>query len=264
MFRLRLQSSIQPYIMFLLSKRPHRFLLLPNMKSDSRSSFSIIFYSRSGFEKNRSILMPESTAALLARCHLCCITTATALHAVHHCTLAQCQPMLKGSKIFAILIQSSCVMQSDAKPIVQSSCLIQPGLYPKNLFKHLTAVFNTVWLSISDPEEFFRNPVRSDSGSELQNPIGSRSGNRITFNTGTHWIWHGPRPVTKGPLRCFRPAFIIFCPHLEKCVGKQRWARTRTGSDLMRTETTFAGSGLDRTEKIFVVLMWLFWKYKQI
>jgi len=33
---------------------------------------------------------------------------------------------------------------------------------------------------------FFRNPVRSGYGSELQNPVGSRSGNRILFNTGEH------------------------------------------------------------------------------
>jgi len=37
-------------------------------------------------------------------------------------------------------------------------------------------VINEVWISISDPVEFFQNPVRSGSGSELQNPVGSRSG----------------------------------------------------------------------------------------
>jgi len=30
---------------------------------------------------------------------------------------------------------------------------------------------------------FFQNPVRSGSGSEVQNPVGSQSGNRIMFNT---------------------------------------------------------------------------------
>jgi len=36
----------------------------------------------------------------------------------------------------------------------------------------------------------------------------------------------------------------------------QRWARIRTGSDWIRTAIFFkiGGSGLDRTEKIFVVL----------
>jgi len=34
----------------------------------------------------------------------------------------------------------------------------------------------------------------------------------------------------------------------------------RTGSGL---KLTLAGLGLDRTEKIFVVLMWLFWKYQK-
>ena len=33
---------------------------------------------------------------------------------------------------------------------------------------------------------FFRKPFQSASGSELQNPVGSRSGNRIVFNTGLY------------------------------------------------------------------------------
>jgi len=44
-------------------------------------------------------------------------------------------------------------------------------------------MIKAVWISISDPVEFFLNPVRSGSGSELQNPVASRSGNRIMFNT---------------------------------------------------------------------------------
>ena len=54
----------------------------------------------------------------------------------------------------------------------------------------------------------------------------------------------------------------------------QRWARIRTASNWIRTEANFGGmrtgsdcnflkiggSGLGRTEKIFGVLMWLFWK----
>jgi len=54
---------------------------------------------------------------------------------------------------------------------------------------------------------------------------------------------------------------------------QQRWARTRSGSGLLpilagstldRTAIFFkiGGSALDRTEKTFVVLMWLFWKYQ--
>ena len=34
---------------------------------------------------------------------------------------------------------------------------------------------------------FFQNPVQSGSGSELQNPVGSRSRNWIMFNTGTSY-----------------------------------------------------------------------------
>jgi len=44
-------------------------------------------------------------------------------------------------------------------------------------------VINAVWISISDPVEFFGNSVRSGSGSELQNLVGSQSGNRTMFNT---------------------------------------------------------------------------------
>jgi len=45
-------------------------------------------------------------------------------------------------------------------------------------------VIKAVWVSISNPVEFFQNPVRSGSGSELENPVGLRSGNRIMINTG--------------------------------------------------------------------------------
>jgi len=47
-------------------------------------------------------------------------------------------------------------------------------------------VINAVWISVSEPVEFFRNPVRSGSGLEFQNPVGSRSGNWIMFNAGTN------------------------------------------------------------------------------
>jgi len=51
----------------------------------------------------------------------------------------------------------------------------------------LTAVINALWMSTSDLVEFFRNPVRSESSSELRNPVGLRSWNRIMFNTV--WFW---------------------------------------------------------------------------
>ena len=37
---------------------------------------------------------------------------------------------------------------------------------------------------ISGPLELFQNTVRSGASPELQNPVGSRSGNQIMFNTG--------------------------------------------------------------------------------
>jgi len=43
---------------------------------------------------------------------------------------------------------------------------------------------NAIWISISDPVEFFQNPVRSGTGPEFQNPVGMRSGKRIVFNAG--------------------------------------------------------------------------------
>jgi len=49
-------------------------------------------------------------------------------------------------------------------------------------------VTNAVWISISNPVEFFQNPVQFGSGSEVQNPVGSQSGNLIMFNTGVHVI----------------------------------------------------------------------------
>ena len=79
------------------------------------------------------------------------------------------------------------VIRSDPDPLDLSKYLMQSGLYPKKtLIKPFTAVINAVWISKSDPVEIFRNLVRSGSGCELQNPVGSRSGNRIMFNTDAH------------------------------------------------------------------------------
>jgi len=75
-------------------------------------------------------------------------------------------------------------------------------------------VINVVWISISDPVVFFQNPV--GSGSEVQNPVGSRSGNLIMFNTGVHVILNikrmrkefGQQNVAKEKLSVtYRPAF---------------------------------------------------------
>jgi len=75
-------------------------------------------------------------------------------------------------------------IRSDPNPADLSKYLIQSCLYPKkSLIKDYTAVINAVWISISYPVEFFQNPVQSGSGSEVQKPVGSRSGDRIMFNT---------------------------------------------------------------------------------
>ena len=80
------------------------------------------------------------------------------------------------------------VTRSDPNPVDLSKYLIQSALYSKKpLIKHFSAVINAVWISISDPFDFFRNPIRSGSGYELQNPVGSRSENQIMFNTGVGW-----------------------------------------------------------------------------
>jgi len=52
-------------------------------------------------------------------------------------------------------------------------------------------VINAVWISISDPVEFFSKSSPIGSGSELQSPVGSLSGNRIMFNT----VLHQAKPV---------------------------------------------------------------------
>ena len=59
---------------------------------------------------------------------------------------------------------SYCVIQSDPNPAVLSKYLTRSGLYQKKtLIKHFIAVINAVWISISDPVEFFKNPVRPDA-----------------------------------------------------------------------------------------------------
>ena len=55
-------------------------------------------------------------------------------------------------------------------------------------------MIDAVWISISDPVEFFfQNPISSRSGSEWQNPVGSRSGNRMMFNTVTQGLSNNTR-----------------------------------------------------------------------
>ena len=44
-------------------------------------------------------------------------------------------------------------------------------------------MITAVRIPISDAVEFFQNPIWSGSGSEVKNPVGSWSGNRIMFNT---------------------------------------------------------------------------------
>jgi len=81
-------------------------------------------------------------------------------------------------------------IRSYPNPVDLSKYLIQSGLYPKKtLIKHFSAVINAIWISTSDPFDFFRNPVPPGSGSELPNPVGSRSGNRIMFNTDAYYFY---------------------------------------------------------------------------
>ena len=55
-----------------------------------------------------------------------------------------------------------CVIQSDPNPMVLSKYLIRPVHIWKKLIKHLTAVIKAVWISTSDPAEFFSksSPIR--------------------------------------------------------------------------------------------------------
>jgi len=89
-------------------------------------------------------------------------------------------------------------------------------------------VINAVWISIFDPVELFRNPVQS--GSELQNPVGSPIRKSAEMRTDQDWI---------GLIRT-----------------EANFGRIRAGSDYNFLK--IGRSGLDRTEKIFVVLKCLF------
>jgi len=64
------------------------------------------------------------------------------------------------------------VIRSDPIPVDLSKYLIQSGLYLKKTSDlAFTAVIHAVWISTSDPIEFFQNPVQPGSGSEVQNPL---------------------------------------------------------------------------------------------
>ena len=101
-----------------------------------------------------------------------------------------------------------CVIQSDPIPVVPSNILSDSGLYPKKaLIEHLNAVINEVCISTSEPVKFFRNLVQTGSRSELQNPVGSQSGNRIMFNTAT-WMVIAVLPTLRFS-REFRLVFFL-------------------------------------------------------
>jgi len=79
-----------------------------------------------------------------------------------------------------------CVIQSDPNPVALSKYLIQSGLYPKKLWLSIRLQWSTQFgYPYPIRWRYFRNPVQPGSGSELQNPVGSRSGNWIMFNTAT-------------------------------------------------------------------------------
>ena len=83
-----------------------------------------------------------------------------------------------------------CVIQSDPNPVALSKYFIQSGLYPKKLWLSIRLQWSTQFgYPYSIQWRYFRNPVQSGYGSELQNPVGSRSGNRIMFNTGLDQRW---------------------------------------------------------------------------
>jgi len=51
------------------------------------------------------------------------------------------------------------------------------------MIKHSIAVINAVWISISDPAEIFSKSSPTRIRFWIAEPVGSRSGNRIMFNT---------------------------------------------------------------------------------
>ena len=111
-----------------------------------------------------------------------------------------------------------CVIQSDPIPVVPSNILSDSGLYPKKtLIEHLNAVINEVCISTSEPVKFFRNLVQTGSSSELQNPVGSQSGNRIMFNTAT-WMVIAVLPTLRFS-REFGLVFFWICGFFWRVAG---------------------------------------------
>jgi len=76
------------------------------------------------------------------------------------------------------------VIRSDPNPVDLSKYLIKWGLYPKKLWLSVLLQWS---MQFGYPYlirlSFFQNPVQSGSGSEVLNPVGSRSEDRIMFNT---------------------------------------------------------------------------------
>jgi len=90
-------------------------------------------------------------------------------------------------------------------------------------------VINAGWISISAPVEFFQNPVQTGSGSELQIPVGSRSGILIMFNTGTHaqssLMFYISNTLRKLMIRAL--GFVLRCVGLEFGLGCEKENKLR-------------------------------------
>jgi len=76
------------------------------------------------------------------------------------------------------------IIRSDPNPVGLSKYLIQCGLYPKKLWLSVLLQWS---MHVVYPYlirlSLFQNPVQTGSVSEVLNPVGSRSGDRIMFNT---------------------------------------------------------------------------------
>jgi len=105
--------------------------------------------------------------------------------------------LVNKSEIFEILIQSKnfiWIIRSDPIPMDLSKYLIQSDLYPKKLWLSSLLQWSVQFgypylIRLS----FFQNPVQPGSGSELQNLVGSRSGNRIMYTCAEEYFTHNMR-----------------------------------------------------------------------
>ena len=97
------------------------------------------------------------------------------------------------------------VIRSDINPVDLSRYSIQSGLYPEEtLIKHHTAVIKPVWISISDPVEFFSK----SSPSRILLWIAESVWIAIRNGNGNGLLFHMTQPTSRSTIKaiaCSKP-----------------------------------------------------------